>query len=384
MQKTEGKILTGESLETRQQTSEESPEIQIHGVSKWYGSFPSLRKLNLDIYKGEFFSLLGGSGCGKTTLLRILAGFETPSSGKILINGVDITGLPPYKRPINMMFQSYALFPHMNVEDNVAFGLRQEKFSRKDIQDRVEHYLELVDMIDLRHRRPDQLSGGQRQRIALARCLAKQPQVLLLDEPMAALDKRLRERTQFQLVNIQEKVGITFIMVTHDQEEAMTMSSRIGIMRAGQILQVGQPKEIYEYPNSQYVATFIGNANVFEGVVVKNYQNYSLIKDEESESEIQISPASNTAVGSNVYVSVRPEKIEISKKPFKAKYNTFSGMVTEIAYWGDVSMYHIELPSKKVVQVMVPNLLRGAERPITWNDRVYLHWKSQNGVLLVV
>lgn len=366
------------------QKFDEAPQIEIQGVSKWYGNFPALRKQDLDIYKGEFFSLLGGSGCGKTTLLRILGGFEKPSSGRVLINGVDITDLPPYKRPINMMFQSYALFPHMTVEDNVAFGLRQEKFARKDLQDRVEHYLELVDMIEFRHRRPNQLSGGQRQRIALARCLAKQPQVLLLDEPMAALDKRLRERTQFQLVNIQEKVGITFIMVTHDQEEAMTMSTRIGIMRAGQILQVGQPKEIYEHPNSQYVATFIGNANVFEGVVSKNYQNYSLIRDEENECTIQISPASNAAADSNVFVSVRPEKIEISKKPFKAKYNTLSGTVAEIAYWGDVSMYHIELASKKIVQVMVPNLLRGAERPITWNDKVYLHWKSQNGVLLVV
>ncbi len=375
--------MTVQNLEPWQ-VFDETPQIQIQGVSKWFGNFPALRKQDLDIYKGEFFSLLGGSGCGKTTLLRILGGFEAPSSGRILINGVDITTLPPYKRPINMMFQSYALFPHMNVENNVMFGLKQEKLSKKECQNRVEHYLELVDMIDFRHRNPDQLSGGQRQRVALARCLAKQPEVLLLDEPMAALDKRLRERTQFQLVNIQEKVGITFVMVTHDQEEAMTMSTRLGIMRAGQILQVGQPKEIYEHPNSQYVATFIGNANVFEGALLKNSQNHSIIRDEENECDLQVSPASSAAVDSNVYLSVRPEKIEISKKPFKAKHNTLVGTVVEIAYWGDVSMYYIELSSKKVVQVMVPNLLRGAEQTITWNDQVHLHWKSQNGVLLVV
>lgn len=365
------------------QSFDEIPQIQIEGISKRYGNFPALRKLDLEIYKGEFFSLLGGSGCGKTTLLRILGGFEQPSHGRVLIDGVDITKLPPYKRPINMMFQSYALFPHMTVEENVAFGLRQESLSKKDIINRSDHYLELVDMIDLRHRKPDQLSGGQRQRVALARCLAKQPRVLLLDEPMAALDKRLREKTQFQLVNIQEKVGITFIMVTHDQEEAMTMSTRLGIMRGGQILQVGTPKEIYEYPNSQYVATFIGNANVLDGVVVETHQNHTVIRDDENDCTIYVSPASSAAIDSLAHVSIRPEKILISKEPFDVEYNTLSGIVDEIAYWGDVSMYHIQLPSKQVVQVMVPNLLRGADRPITWNDKVYLHWKPQNGVLLV-
>jgi putrescine transport system ATP-binding protein len=365
------------------QSFDEIPQIQIEAISKRFGNFPALRKLDLEIYKGEFFSLLGGSGCGKTTLLRILGGFEQPSHGRILIDGVDITKLPPYKRPINMMFQSYALFPHLTVEDNVAFGLRQESLSKKEIINRSDHYLELVDMIDLRHRKPDQLSGGQRQRVALARCLAKQPRVLLLDEPMTALDKRLREKTQFQLVNIQEKVGITFIMVTHDQEEAMTMSTRLGIMRGGQILQVGTPKEIYEYPNSQYVATFIGNANVLSGVVVEDHQNHSVIRDDENDCTIYVSLASSAAVDSLAHVSIRPEKILISKEPFDVDYNILSGIVDEIAYWGDVSMYHIQLASKQIVQVMVPNLLRGADRPITWNDKVYLHWKPQNGVLLV-
>lgn len=365
------------------QSIEEAPQIQIEGISKRYGEFPALRKIDLEIYKGEFFSLLGGSGCGKTTLLRILGGFETPSKGRIIIDGIDVTHMPPYNRPINMMFQSYALFPHMSVEENVAFGLKQEKLARKEIVTRVEHYLELVDMIDFRKRRPDQLSGGQRQRVALARCLAKQPRVLLLDEPMAALDKRLREKTQFQLVNIQEKVGITFIMVTHDQEEAMTMSSRMGIMRGGQILQVGTPKEIYEYPNSQYVATFIGNANVIEGFVQEVHKDHTVIYSEENDCKIYVSPASSSPLDSGVAVSVRPEKVLISKTPFNVEYNMLSGTVVEIAYWGDVSMYHVELDSKAIVQVMVPNLLRGAERSITWNDRVYLHWKPQNGVLLV-
>jgi putrescine transport system ATP-binding protein len=365
------------------QSFDEIPQIQIEGISKQYGNFPVLRKLDLEIYKGEFFSLLGASGCGKTTLLRILGGFETPSQGRILIDGVDITKLPPYKRPINMMFQSYALFPHMTVEENVRFGLKQENLSKKEIINRTEYYLELVDMIDLRNRTPDQLSGGQRQRIALARCLAKQPRVLLLDEPMAALDKRLREKTQFHLVNIQEKVGITFIMVTHDQEEAMTMSTRLGIMRGGEILQVGTPKEIYEYPNSQYVATFIGNANVLDGVVTENHQDHSVIRNDENNCMIYVSPASSAAVGSLVYVSLRPEKILISKEPFDVEYNVLSGVVDEISYWGDVSMYHIQLESKQIIQVMVPNLLRGASRPITWNDKVYLHWKPQNGVVLV-
>jgi putrescine transport system ATP-binding protein len=365
------------------QSFDEIPQIQIEGISKRYGNFPALRKLDLEIYKGEFFSLLGSSGCGKTTLLRILGGFESPSQGRVLIDGIDITKLPPYKRPINMMFQSYALFPHMTVEENVAFGLKQENLSKKEIINRTDHYLELVDMIDLRKRKPDQLSGGQRQRVALARCLAKQPRVLLLDEPMAALDKRLREKTQFQLVNIQEKVGITFIMVTHDQEEAMTMSTRLGIMRGGQILQVGTPKEIYEYPNSQYVATFIGNANVLDGVVVETHQDHSVIRNDENDCMIYVSPASNAAVDSLAHVSIRPEKILISKEPFDVEYNTLTGVVDEIAYWGDVSMYHIQLASQQIIQVMVPNLLRGADRPITWNDKVYLHWKPQNGVLLV-
>lgn len=362
---------------------DEDPQIKIDNVSKQYGDFPALRKINLSIYRGEFFSLLGGSGCGKTTLLRVLGGFEVPTTGRIIVDGKDVTHLPPYKRPINMMFQSYALFPHMSVEQNVAFGLKQESFSRMEIVNRVEHYLELVDMVDFRRRKPDQLSGGQMQRVALARSLVKQPRVLLLDEPMAALDKRLREKTQFQLVNIQEKVGVTFIMVTHDQEEAMTMSSRVGVMRSGEILQVGPPKEIYEYPSSQYVATFIGNANILGGIVSEIRPDQMVVYSEEHDCNIFVAGSSGAALESLVNVSIRPEKVLISKKPFNTDHNTLSGTVIEIAYSGSVSTFHVELASKQVVQVMVPNILRGEENAITWNDRVYLYWHPQNGVLLL-
>lgn len=365
------------------QSFDEEPQIRIEGVSKSYGDFPALRKINLDIHKGEFFSLLGGSGCGKTTLLRILGGFETPTKGKILIDGIDVTNMPPYKRPINMMFQSYALFPHMSVEQNVAFGLKQDGLARKEIANRVEHYLELVDMIDLRKRKPDQLSGGQKQRVALARSLVKQPRVLLLDEPMAALDKSLREKTQFELVNIQEKVAVTFVVVTHDQEEAMTMSSRVGVMRGGQILQVGTPKEVYEYPNSQYVAKFVGSANLFSGIVSEVHADHTVVYCEEHHCTISVSPSSGVALDSLVNVSVRPEKVLISKDPFTSDYNTLSGTVVEIAYSGSVSIFHVELLSKQRVQVMVPNILRDEESSITWNDKVYLYWHPQNGVLLV-
>src|SRR6185369_12511670 len=254
------------------------PYIRIEHVTKKFGEFVAVNNVSLNIYRGELFSLLGGSGCGKTTLLRMLAGFETPTGGKIYIDGVDMAGIPPYDRPTNMMFQSYALFPHMTVEQNVSFGLKQDKYPESEIKQRVSQMLDMVQLTPFAKRKPHQLSGGQRQRVALARSLVKQPKLLLLDEPLGALDKKLREATQFELVNIQEQLGVTFIVVTHDQEEAMTLSSRIGVMNAGQIVQTGTPQEIYEFPNSRFVADFIGSVNLFEGVVTEDEPEYVRIE----------------------------------------------------------------------------------------------------------
>lgn len=284
------------------------PYITIENVTKNFGSTVAVRGVSLSIYKGELFSLLGGSGCGKTTLLRLLAGFEKPTSGRLYIDDVDVTDMPAYERPVNMMFQSYALFPHMTVAQNVAFGLRQERLATKIIRERVKEGLDLVQMSPLAERKPHQLSGGQRQRVALVRSLVKQPKLLLLDEPLAALDKGLRERTQFELVNIQERVGITFIMVTHDQEEAMTMSSRIGVMEEGRIRQIGAPHDVYEFPNSRMVAEFIGTINIFEGVVVEDEPDHVLIDSEASGCQLYVTHSAAVPVGAQVAVAVRPKK----------------------------------------------------------------------------
>lgn len=359
------------------------PYIKIESVSKVFDDGVTVvDNISLMVYRGELFSLLGESGCGKTTLLRMLAGFETPSAGKIYIDGIDMTNIPPYERPVNMMFQSYALFPHMTVEENVAFGLRQENIRNKEIQDRVEEMLELVKMASMRRRKPHQLSGGQCQRVALARSLIKQPKLLLLDEPLAALDRKLREQTQFELVNIQERVGITFIMVTHDQEEAMTMSTRVGVMDDGRIRQVGTPTEIYEYPNSQYVADFIGSINLFEGVVVEDEPDHVLIHSPQAACDLYVSHAASTPVGAQVAVAVRPEKIMMTTSSMMEMRNCTKGTVEEIAYLGDVSIYHVRLESGKVVLATLPNLVRVAERPVSWGDEVYLYWKAENGVVL--
>lgn len=358
------------------------PYIEIDAVSKSFNGIPALNNIWLSIYRGEFFSLLGPSGCGKTTLLRLLAGFETPSSGLIRIDGTDVANMPAYERPVNMMFQSYALFPHMTVEQNIAFGLKMASVPRKEIADRVVLGLNLVRMKKYASRKPDQLSGGQRQRVALARSLVKRPKLLLLDEPLAALDKVLRKETQFELVNIQEKVGITFIMVTHDQEEAMTMSTRIGIMEEGRIRQIGTPQEVYEYPNSYYAAEFMGNMNIFEGVVMEDEADHVLVKSDEIDCDLYISHASSAPVGAQVYVAIRPEKIMMTKEHKHSSRNVTKGVVVEIAYLGDVSIYHIRLASGKRVQVTTPNLVRLAERPINWEDEVYLSWLPENGVVL--
>lgn len=360
-----------------------TPYIEIKNLSKDFDGTPALTNFNLSIYKGEFFSLLGESGCGKTTLLRILSGFEKPSEGSILIDGVNITDIPAYKRPVNMMFQSYALFPHMTVYQNIAFGLQQEQNTKKDIHDKVMDVLTLIKMSHLYDRKPDQLSGGQRQRVALARSLVKRPKLLLLDEPLAALDKKLRGQTQFELVNIQESLGITFIMVTHDQEEAMTMSSRIAIMNEGKLQQIGTPHDIYEYPQSKFVAEFIGTTNIFHGIVTDEEKDTLTIESKEADVSLVVNHAAAQPVGTHLSVAVRPEKISIStKKPQDTSKNCTKGVVKEIAYLGDMSIYHVKIPSGKIIQSAQPNLLRLSERDVKWEDEVYLTWKADNGVIL--
>ncbi|CAO3410427.1 ABC transporter ATP-binding protein [Azospirillum largimobile] len=367
------------------QDAGQTPYVRIEKVTKTFGDFVAVDEVSLSIYRNEFFALLGGSGSGKTTLLRMLAGFEQPTEGKIFIDGVDMAGIPPYERPVNMMFQSYALFPHMTVEQNVAFGLKQDGVAKAEIRDRVEEMLGLVQLSAFGKRRPHQLSGGQRQRVALARSLVKRPKLLLLDEPLGALDKKLRERTQFELVNIQEKLGVTFIVVTHDQEEAMTMSSRIAVMNHGVIAQVGTPTEIYEYPHNRFVAEFIGSINMFDGRVVETDGDQVIVASEEAGCELLIAHATPAPVGSPVSVAIRPEKIALSKEPVAAEgdgRNRTTGIVREIAYLGDVSIYLVQLPTGKTVRVTAPNVTRRTEMPITWEDEVTLTWRPFAGVVL--
>lgn len=360
------------------------PFLEIRNLTKVFdrGTY-AVDDVSLTLFQGEFFSLLGASGCGKSTLLRMLAGLERCTQGQILIEGQDITALPPYERPVNMMFQSYALFPHLTVEQNIAFGLRQEALSRQERRTRVAEMLELVHLGGFARRKPDQLSGGQRQRVALARSLAKHPKLLLLDEPLGALDRKLRERTQFELVNIQERVGTTFVMVTHDQEEAMTMSSRLAIMEAGRILQVGTPSEVYEYPATRFVAEFIGAANIFEGRVAEMAADDLLcIHSEAVPHPLWLHHSQPLAIGTPVAVALRPEKIRVLDAPCTAQSNCLQGIVHEIAYLGDVSIYHVRTPSGMNVQVQVTNRTRHTAGPLTWDDSVWLGWDPQAGVVL--
>jgi len=314
-------------------------------------------------------------------LLRMLAGFEAPTEGRIFIDGIDMAGIPPYRRPVNMMFQSYALFPHMSVAHNVGFGLRQDGVPRKETADRVAEMLDLVQIGALRNRKPDQLSGGQRQRVALARALIKRPKLVLLDEPLGALDRKLREHTQFELVNIQEKLGITFIMVTHDQEEAMTMASRLCVMDNGQVEQIGTPSEVYEFPNSRFTADFIGTANIFEGVVTAAEGGEVRVACPDLGCEIRTAQSRNAPADAPVAVMVRPEKLRVVDRD--PGFNGARGVVKEIAYLGDISIYHIELPSGLRVQLSRANLIHSAEAPITWEDEVWFHWHPENSVLLL-
>jgi putrescine transport system ATP-binding protein len=358
------------------------PYVRIEKVTKKFGDFIAVDDVTLDIYKKEIFCLLGASGCGKTTLLRMLAGFERPTSGRIFIDGVDMTTIPPYERPVNMMFQSYAVFPHMTVEQNVAFGLKQEGLPRAEIAKRVGDMLELVRLGQFARRKPHQLSGGQRQRVALARALVKKPKLLLLDEPLAALDKKLREHTQFELINIQETLGVTFVVVTHDQEEAMTLSTRVGLMNHGEIVQVGTPSEMYEYPNSRFVAEFIGSVNTFEGKLIEDEPSFVRIESAELDSTIFVDHGVSSAPGATVWAAIRPEKIQISREQPAGTDNWGGGIVRDIAYMGDVSIYLIKLDSGKVVRVTQPNVYRHADDRVTWDERVYVHWHASSPIVV--
>jgi putrescine transport system ATP-binding protein len=359
-----------------------TPYISIDSVTKKFGDFVAVNDVSLKVYRGELFCLLGGSGCGKTTLLRMLAGFEEPTTGRISIDGVDMTGIPPYERPVNMMFQSYALFPHMTVEQNVAFGLKQDGLPKREIATRVADMLNLVKLTQFAKRKPHQLSGGQRQRVALARSLVKRPKLLLLDEPLGALDKKLREHTQFELVNLQEQLGVTFMVVTHDQEEAMTLSTRIGVMEAGRIVQIGTPKDIYEYPNCKFVAEFIGNVNMFQGQMIEDEPDHVRIATAEMESTIYVNHGVSAASDAVVWAAVRPEKIQLSVEPPQQTDNVTRGVVKEIAYMGDMSVYLVQLSSGKVMRVTQPNAHRHAD-DITWDQQVYLHWHASSPVVLI-
>jgi putrescine transport system ATP-binding protein len=361
-----------------------APYIRFEGVTKTFGSFTAVDDLTLDIYEREFFALLGPSGCGKTTLMRMLAGFEEPTLGRILLEGRDLSGVPPYRRPVNMMFQSYALFPHMTVAGNIAFGLKQDRLPKAEIDARVDEMLRLVKLEPFADRKPHQLSGGQRQRVALARSLAKRPKVLLLDEPLGALDKKLREETQFELMDLQTKLGLTFVVVTHDQEEAMTIADRIAVMNHGRMVQIDTPAAIYEQPNSRYVADFIGDINLIEGQLVASPEGTARIRSESVGGIIETDhEGASGADGATVWFAVRPEKVRISQEPPAAgSVNVLEGTVWDIGYLGDVSVYRVRLANGAVMKATTANVTRLVERPIGWEDKVYLSWPRDAGIVL--
>jgi len=360
------------------------PFLRIEGVTKRFGSFVALDDVSLSIYRGELFALLGGSGSGKSTLLRCLAGFLELDAGRIILDGQDMAGVAPYARPVNMMFQSYALFPHMSVAQNIAFGLKQEGMPKPAIAARVTEMLALTRMEGFGDRRPAQLSGGQKARVALARALAKRPKLLLLDEPLSALDKNLREATQFELVNIQERTGTTFIIVTHDQEEAMTMASRLAVMDRGTLAQIGTPGEVYEYPNSRFTAEFLGTANILEGVIERGEGGGARIGSSEYEFDIVTSSPAPKPVGSRVFVALRPERMRIARVASGTPHadNRLVGRVRDIAYFGDFFMVHVAMEGGRTLRVSLPNLRRITERPVDWEDVVAITWDADAGVVL--
>lgn len=350
--------------------------LQIKDIVKTFGDNYAVDHVTLNIEKNEIFALLGSSGSGKSTLLRMLAGMETPSQGQIILDGEDITKLQPYDRPINMMFQSYALFPHMTVEQNIAFGLKQDKLPKEEIAERVQEMLRLVQMTKYAKRKPHQLSGGQQQRVALARSLAKRPKLLLLDEPLGALDKKLRQQTQLELVNTLEKVGATCIMVTHDQEEAMTMASRIAIMSDGQLMQVGTPSDIYDYPNSRFTAEFMGETNILPGTVTEDGSDHTVIHCPDVEQPVYLGHGISGPEEQNIWLSIRPEDINIYREQPQQQYNWSVGIVKEIAYLGSFGIFHIQLPSGKIIKSQVlSSYWEQSNIPMpTWEEKVYISW----------
>jgi len=364
------------------------PFVRIRDVTKKFGDVLAVSDVSLDIFKGELFCLLGGSGSGKSTLLRMLAGFEEPTAGSIEIDGQDMAGVPPYRRPVNMMFQSYALFPHMSVWNNIAYGLKRDHLPKDEIEARVAELLKLVKLEGYERRRPNQLSGGQRQRVALARSLAKRPKLLLLDEPLGALDKKLREETQFELVKIQETLGVTFIVVTHDQEEAMSLATRIGVMNQGEIAMVGEPTDIYEFPNSRFVANFIGSANMVEGVVTEDEPDHVRIRSAELGTDIYVDHGVDCAPEQILWWAIRPEKIRLTRdKPLAQAgmppdTNMAKGFVEDIAYLGDMTVYQVRLDNGRYMRVTKANALRGDPDAISWDETVWASWSGSSGSVL--
>ena len=364
---------------------EASPFIQIKNLSKNFDGTPAVANIDLNIYQGELFTILGGSGCGKSTLLRMLAGFETPSEGQIIIDGKDMAGIPAYDRPVNMMFQSYAVFPHMTVAQNISYGLKKDGIEKSQIKNQVNEMLELVQLSALGKRKPHQLSGGQRQRVALARALIKKPKVLLLDEPLAALDKKLREQTQFELMNLQYELGITFVVVTHDQEEAMTLSSRVAVMNEGRFIQIGTPSQVYESPNNKFVADFFGTINFFNATVQNANQDSKVLCAtlEKTGTKLDAKFDGNIHPGGQITIAVRPEKISITKNnPEGENLTVTKGVVEDLAYYGNRSIYRIRSQSGRIIQVSAQNFARSEQLALEWDDEVYLSWNSSCNVVL--
>ena len=351
--------------------TDHEPALRITSVTKRFGNFTAVEDLSLDVKAGEFFALLGPSGCGKTTLLRMLAGLESPDSGSITLDGVDIAQVPPHLRPVNMMFQSYALFPHLDVAGNIAFGLKRAKLPQREIDNRVAEMLSLTQLEGLEKRRPDQLSGGQRQRVALARSLARRPRLLLLDEPLAALDKKLRESTQLELLKVQRQLGTTFIIVTHDQEEAMTVADRIAVLDRGRLVQVAAPRELYEHPNSRWVAGFVGDINLIKGQVVQIHSGTLTLKTAEAGTLVARTD-SELVLGMTITVAIRPEKITISGEAASAAGgNALRGELLEVGYLGGTSVYTVRLTFGATVRVVRTNS-EAAEASLKIGQRVSL------------